>query len=62
MTEEARYWQRHLDPWKWSGLSQAAFCRRHGLMARTFGWWKRKPATECAHIRRRSADADGTCP
>ena len=57
MTERARYWQRHLDRWERSGLSQAAFCRRHGLKAVTFGWWKRKLATGRTHIRRRGADA-----
>lgn len=42
MTERARQWRRRLDQWERSGLSQAAFCRRHGLKAVTFGWWKRK--------------------
>ena len=57
MTERAQYWQRYLDRWERSGLSQARFCRRHGLKAVTFGWWKRKLATERTHIRRRGADA-----
>jgi hypothetical protein len=41
-TERARYWQRHLDRWEQSGLSQAEFCRRRGLKAVTFSWWKKK--------------------
>lgn len=57
MTERARYWREHLDRWARSGLSQAAFCRRHGLKAVTFGWWKQKLVTERAHIRRRGASA-----
>jgi len=57
MTERTRYWQQHLDRWARSGLSQAAFCRRHGLKAVTFGWWKRKLATGWTHLRRRGADA-----
>jgi len=57
MTKRARYWQRHLDRWERSGLSQAAFCRRHGLKAVTFAWWKRKLVTGRTHTRRRSADA-----
>ena len=57
MTERARYWQRHLDRWERSGLSQAAFCRRHGLKAVTFAWWKRKLATGRTHTRRRDTDA-----
>ncbi len=57
MTERARYWQRHLDRWERSGLSQVAFCRRQGLKAVTLGWWKRKLATGRTHIRRRGADA-----
>jgi len=57
MTERAQYWQGHLDRWARSGLSQAAFCRRHGLKAVTFGSWKRKLVTGRSHIRRRGAGA-----
>ena len=57
MTQQARYWQQHLDRWARSGLSQAAFCRRHGLKAVTFGWWKRRLPTGRTHIRRRGTDA-----
>lgn len=42
MTERTKYWRRHLDRWERSGLSQAAYCRRHGINAVTFAWWKRK--------------------
>ncbi len=28
--------------WEASGLSQAEFCRRRGLKAVTFGWWKQR--------------------
>ena len=57
MTERARYWQRHLDRWERSGLSQAEFCRRRGLKAVTFAWWRRKLATGRSHTRGRGADA-----
>ena len=52
-TERARYWQRHLDRWERSGLSQAAFCRRHGLKPVTFSWWKRKLGTAVASSQER---------
>lgn len=42
MTERAKYWQRMLSAWEASGLSQAEFCRRRGLTAVTFSWWKRQ--------------------
>lgn len=53
MTERARYWQRHLDRWGRSGLSQAAYCRRHGLKAVTFAWWKRKLGAAVASSQER---------
>lgn len=31
-----------LTDWEGSGLSQAEFCRRKGLKAVTFAWWKRR--------------------
>ena len=42
MTERGRYGVRWLGKWERSGLTQAAFCRRHGLKAVNFAWWKRK--------------------
>jgi hypothetical protein len=42
MTERAKYWQRMLTAWEGSGLTQAEFCRRRGLKAVTFAWWKRQ--------------------
>ncbi len=52
-TERARQWRRRLDQWERSGLSQAAFCRRHGLKAVTFGWWKRKLGAAAASSQAR---------
>jgi len=42
MTNRAKYWQRMVVAWEASGLSQADFCRRRGLKAVTFAWWKRQ--------------------
>ncbi len=53
MTERASQWRRRLNQWERSGLSQAAFCRRHGLKAVTFGWWKRKLGTASASSQAR---------
>ena len=39
-TRKARYWKALVDEWRRSGLSQAEFCRRKGLVYRTFSWWK----------------------
>ena len=33
-------WRRHLAAWKSSGLSQAAYCRQHGLTQNDFSRWK----------------------
>ena len=32
----------HIEAWKTSGTSQAAYCREHGLNTKTFGNWVRK--------------------
>ena len=42
MTDRARHWRGLVDAWETSGLSQAEFCRRRGVKAVTFGWWKRR--------------------
>jgi hypothetical protein len=30
------HWKNHIEAWQASGLSQAAYCRQHGLNANTF--------------------------
>ena len=30
------HWKHHIEAWQGSGLSQADYCRRHGLNANTF--------------------------
>ncbi len=42
MANRAKYWQRMMTAWEAGGLSQAEFCRRRGLKAVTFSWWKRQ--------------------
>ena len=32
----------HIEAWQTSGMSQVAYCRAHGLNAKTFGNWARK--------------------
>ncbi|MCP5276146.1 MAG: hypothetical protein H6936_15135 [Burkholderiales bacterium] len=32
---------RHIKAWQAGGLSQAAYCRDHGLNSKTFGNWLR---------------------
>ena len=41
MVTKADFWQRHLTDWRTSGLSQAAYCRRHGLDVKRWTYWRR---------------------
>jgi len=41
-----KFWRTHLAAQKSSGLTQKEYCRRAHLAKSTFGWWKRKLATE----------------
>jgi hypothetical protein len=35
-------WRRHIDAWRKSELSQADYCRLHGLNPKTFSTWTRR--------------------
>lgn len=35
-------WKHHLKSWNSSGLSQAAYCRRHDLKVYDFQYWKKR--------------------
>lgn len=40
--ERNDHWQQQLDNWRHSGLSGAAFCKRHELPYAQFTYWRRK--------------------
>jgi hypothetical protein len=41
-----QFYQKHLANWRGTGLSQAEYCRRNGLIRHRFGYWKKKLFTE----------------
>lgn len=38
---KSAFWKPHLDGWRDSGLSQAAYCRQHALSVKCFAYWRR---------------------
>jgi len=50
MSERAKDWQRLVRAWQRSGLSQAAFCRQHGLSPVTFSSWRHRIASPAAVV------------
>ena len=36
------YWQKHLEAWLQSDLTQEAYCTQHGLSTKSFYRWRRK--------------------
>ena len=39
--EKTAFWQEHIEKWEESGLTQAMYCREHGLNKNAFTWRKR---------------------
>jgi hypothetical protein len=48
LTARGRFWQKHLQRWRQSGLSQVQYCRQQRLSAAAFGWWKGQLSAESA--------------
>jgi hypothetical protein len=46
MKHGREWWSRHVEAWRGSGLSQAEYCRRHGLLKGTLGYWSSKLGRE----------------
>jgi hypothetical protein len=59
------YWQAQIEAHRGSGLSQVAFCARHGLRKGTFSFWKwkltRDAGPSLGRVERRPTRA-GTTP
>lgn len=41
-SERVAFWTRHIEAWRQSGCSQAAYVQQHHLPLARFGYWKRK--------------------
>lgn len=54
-SETATAWARHIEAWRQSGQSQAAYCRDRGLKAGTFNYWLRKQGSAVRARRESSA-------
>ena len=39
MKHDRDFWMRHVKGWRSSGLTQTQYCRRHGLLKGTLGYW-----------------------
>lgn len=44
MSSKADFWQKHVNDWQRSGLSQKAYCAQHDLKLASFGYWRRRQA------------------
>lgn len=39
MKHDREFWNRHVENWRASGLTQREYCRRHRLTKGTLGYW-----------------------
>jgi len=60
LSVRGRFWLGHLERWRPSGLSQAEYCRQHGLSAAAFSWWKGQLSSAGRPIPSRTAKATRT--
>ena len=42
LAHKRRYWEKHVEAWRASGLPQAQYCRRHNLKVHCLVYWRKK--------------------
>jgi hypothetical protein len=40
--ERTQFWEEHIRAWQGTDISQAAYCRKNGLIRHRFGYWKKR--------------------
>ena len=40
--QRRKFWENHLRAWQASGVTQAGYCREHGLSGKSFVYWKKR--------------------
>ena len=49
MGDREQFWQTHVDACRVSGITQKAYCERHGIAPKTFRTWRARLAG-AAHV------------
>jgi len=44
MGDREQFWQTHVDACRMSGITQKAYCERHGIAPKTFRKWRTRLA------------------
>ena len=42
LAQKRRYWKKHVEAWRASGIAQAQYCRRHNLKVHCLVYWRKK--------------------
>lgn len=41
-TEKRKIWEKHIEKWKSSGLSQVEYCRQNNVKVKSLRYWKQR--------------------
>jgi len=42
LAQKRRYWKKHVETWRASGMLQAQYCRQHNLKVHCLVYWRKK--------------------
>ena len=42
LAEKRKFWNKHIEGWQGSGLTQTEYCRQHNLIPHRFTYWKNR--------------------
>lgn len=45
------FWEKHIELWQSSSLTQAEYCRQNNLNSKSFGYWKRRSKEFTEEVR-----------
>jgi len=57
--QRSQYWHEHIDAWRDSGSSGAAYCQLHQLTYHRFNYWRRKLQELDSHVQMTPCESTG---
>lgn len=60
--DKRRFWERHLEQCRQSGLTQKGYCQEHGLKRHQFYYWKKRLGSACDAVSFLPVDLGGGAP
>ena len=62
LTAKGRLWNKHIQGWQRTNITQTQYCNKHGLSIAAFRWWRRRLKITTPQVKQPSGQVNSITP